>query len=498
VISGKTATFSLPRNWTWTKIGDIADVVTGTTPSKKNPVNYGKFIPFVKPPELTDSLITEAEDSLSEEGTKNARIVPPNSVLVSCIGNLGKTGINKVPVAFNQQINAVIFPSTIMPKFGFYYCQTSMVKEWLNTVASATTISIVNKSKFENMPFPLAPFGEQVRIVERVEELFGRLDAGVESLRKVKAQLKRYRQTVLKYAFEGKMTEEWREIHKHEIEPATKLLEQIKQQETERKYKELPPVEASDLPNLPETWIWIRLGEISERIQYGTSEKASAEPSSIPVLRMGNVQEGKIVFGDLKYFPENWSQLNEFLLDDGDVLFNRTNSAELVGKTAVYREHHPKAVFASYLIRVQTNKTAYISEILSFFINSLYGRKYIASVVSQQVGQANVNGTKLSLMPIPFIPYQEQIALQQEIERCFSIADETEKAAEQSLKQAEILHQSILKIVFEGKLVLQDSSDEPAERLLQRIKEERAKSKGEKDTNKKNKPRQLELSTYVE
>ena len=104
---------TLPQGWAWTTVGDCAQTITGTTPSKADASNYGDYLPLVKPPELTNSVIEDAEDKLSEKGVTLARVLPPESVLVSCIGILGKTGINRVPVAFNQQINAVIFPAQI-------------------------------------------------------------------------------------------------------------------------------------------------------------------------------------------------------------------------------------------------------------------------------------------------------------------------------------------------------------------------------------------------
>jgi type I restriction enzyme S subunit len=155
-----------------------------------------------------------------------------------------------------------------------------------------------------------------------------------------------------------------------------------------------------------------------------------------------------------------------------------------VGKTAVYKNYHSPAVFASYLIRVRMVKDAYNPDMLSFFINSFYGRKYIGSVVSQQVGQANVNGTKLSQMPIPLPPLAEQRRIVAEVERRLSIADKIAKTVEQSLAQAERLRQSILKKAFEGKLVAQDANDEPAGVLPERIKAERARMSGGKKKDK--------------
>ncbi len=136
----------------------------------------------------------------------------------------------------------------------------------------------VNYKIVSQYPFPLAPLPEQGRIVSKIEELFTRLDAGVKSLQNVKAQLGRYRQAVLKNAFEGKLTGEWRKTHIHEIEPASVLLEQIKEERKKGekgKYKELLSVDISDLPELPESWIWTRIGEIGEVVTGRTPRKSN-------------------------------------------------------------------------------------------------------------------------------------------------------------------------------------------------------------------------------
>jgi len=204
-------------------------------------------------------------------------------------------------------------------------------------------------------------------------------------------------------------------------------------------------------------------------MQYGTSEKANLNIAGIPVLRMGNIQAGSLDFNNLKYLPTNTKGLEKLILEPGDLLFNRTNSAELVGKTAVYRENHPKASFASYLIRVQLHPDV-LPDSVSFYINSIFGRQYIASVVSQQVGQANVNGTKLANMPIPLAPLAEQHRIVAEVERRLSVVQELEQTISASLKRATRLRQAILKRAFEGELVEQNPRDEPAEALLERIK----------------------------
>ncbi len=127
--------------------------------------------------------------------------MPANSVLVSCIGALGKTALTTNLAAFNQQINAVVFGPEVLPKYGFYYCQT--LRPYLESVASATTLSIVNKTKFSQAPIHFGPLAEQARIVAEIEKQFSRLDAGVEALKRLQAHLRRYRAAVLKAACAG-------------------------------------------------------------------------------------------------------------------------------------------------------------------------------------------------------------------------------------------------------------------------------------------------------
>ena len=230
--------------------------------------------------------------------------------------------------------------------------------------------------------------------------------------------------------------------------------------------------DTSALPQLPEGWVWATVEQLSFRIQYGTSKKANGDAAGIPVLRMGNIQEGALDLSDLKFLPTKDDEVLKTLLTPGDLVFNRTNSPELVGKSAMYKEGHQTACFASYLIRVSFPEGC-LPDYVCFFINSQHGRAYIGQVRSQQVGQANVNGTKLAGMPIPLPPLAEQRRIVAEVERRLSVIQQAEATVEASLARAERLRQSILKQAFSGKLVPQHPNDEPASVLLERIRTER-------------------------
>jgi type I restriction enzyme, S subunit len=183
------------EGWVEKTLGDVFTTVTGNTPPKNNAEFYGDFMPLVKPPELCDAPFDSAADGLSEAGAAVARTLPPKSVLVSCIGNLGKIGFNLVPVAFNQQINAILpDESHAIPEFMFFQVLSSAFKDQLEALVSGTTVPIVNKSKFNSVEVVLLPLPKQKTIVaqlnlfrqetQRLESLYQRKLAALEALKK--------------------------------------------------------------------------------------------------------------------------------------------------------------------------------------------------------------------------------------------------------------------------------------------------------------------------
>lgn len=338
--------------------------------------------------------------------------------------------------------------------------------------------------RFFRLQVPLAPFPEQQRIVDTIESYFTRLDDAVASLERVQRNLKRYRSSVLKAAVEGQLvpTEaELARIEGRDYEPASALLERIRAERRHRweeaggrgEYAEPAAPDTSDLPELPEGWCWATVDQLASEVRFGSSAKTQEQlVDGVPVLRMGNIIEGAIDFSVLKYLPKNHAEFPDLLLERGDLLFNRTNSAELVGKSAVFHGHGLPCSFASYLIRARF-MDGIAPEFIAQFLNSLAGRAWIASVVSQQVGQANVNGTKLKNCVVPLPPKPEQDRIVAEVSRLTSVATAASAAAASDLNRVGRLRQAVLKWAFEGKLVDQDPSDEPGAKLLERIRAER-------------------------
>ncbi len=483
----------LPLSWEKTKLENVSVIFTGKTPPTNDPLNYGGDTPFIKPPHLINEKIYHSTETLSDKGLSYTPNLPKDTVLVSCIGNLGKVGIAAVPIATNQQINAVVFEKNIVfPQYGFYYCQT--LEAWLNKQASATTIPIVNKSKFSQAPFILPPYNEQIRIADKIDELFSELDNGIEELETAQKKLALYRQSLLKSAVEGELSKEWRESQTEISETGEQLLARILKERRERweqeklkeftekgknppknwqdKYPEPVQPDTENLPQLPEGWVWASIDQLTTEQRYGSSAKTNDDPNGIPVLRMGNIQNGALDFNNLKYLPKTHDEFPALFLEKGDLLFNRTNSRELVGKTAIFNGEHAPCSYASYLIKVKFHSD-FNANLAAYYINSVFGKIWINDVAVQQTGQANVNGTKLSQLCIPLMSQAEQNYIVKRFNELKDVSESSFKQIEDNIKLLTMQKRNILTAAFKGELVPQDPNDEPAQVLLERIQQQR-------------------------
>jgi type I restriction enzyme S subunit len=201
-------------------------------------------------------------------------------------------------------------------------------------------------------------------------------------------------------------------------------------------------------------WEWINLARVLRgKPQYGTSQKATSEAIGTPVIRMNNIQEGKLNLTDLKYVELDPGEKEKIILKSGDLLFNRSNgSIDLVGKTAVFRSEIPM-VFASYLVRAVPDTTLASPEYISHFINSTFGRDYIVSNAVRSTGQANVNATKLANMPILIPPkIEDQLTVTRHIQQVEDEVLEMKKINQSDLERVKQLQEAILSQAFRGEL----------------------------------------------
>jgi type I restriction enzyme S subunit len=355
--------------------------------------------------------------------------------------------------------------------------------------AGEPTIQHLPLREMLEVPFPLPPLPEQRRIVAKLEELFTRLDAGVAGLKVVQAQLKRYRASVLKAAVEGRLVPTEAELARAEgrdYEPADRLLvstQSIHSSHNKRAGRlwgagVVPELTEGEKMLLPEGWSWVKVRDLGlnpdEVVQVGPMSMKSCEFSSegVPVLNVGCVQWGYFNERKLDYLPTGKAvPFDRYRIQPGDVLFTRSGT---VGRCAVATERMKKWLMTFHLLRARPTPDK---------CDSLYLRIVFegASHIRRQTRDASIGTTRagfntnlLASLDIPLPPLAEQHRIVAEVERRLSVVEELETTIAAELTRADRLRQSILKRAFEGKLVPQDPTDEPASVLLARITAERA------------------------
>lgn len=366
-----------------------------------------------------------------------------------------------------------------------------------------TNIRNLNFQSFlSRVILPLPPRPEQVRIVGKVEELMAPLERIRERLGVARRSLRRFRQSMLASAYSGRLTEDWRGAQTAG-EPVEDLLARVFSERREEHEKRCLDAEAFDkraprrprnlepslwespepleAPEVPEGWTLAALQDLIHRSQYGTSVKADGDAETgVPMLRMGNIQDGKIELSDLKYIDPDKEDVSSYTVRRGDILFNRTNSPELVGKAAVYDEDGP-VVFASYLVRVECDERLVDSRYVCGWINSPWGRFWARTVRTDCVSQSNINASKLLALPVPVPPLAEQREIVHRIEENLKLAAGVEKRIAKVAEWLEALLRTILTRALRGELVPTEAETarsekrdyEPAVDLLDRIRAER-------------------------
>ena len=366
----------------------------------------------------------------------------------------------------------------------------------INAETSSVTVKHLSSKTIETIPLPLPPLNEQVRIVAKIEELFSELGKSVENLEKAREQLKVYRQAVLKHAFEGKLTAQWREENNDRLENPEQLLARIKQERSaryDRQLKEwraageeggkpkapksLPQLaaeELGELPELSEGWGWTRFGLLDIELRrgpFGSSiTKSMFVPSGFKVYQQGNAIYRDASRGSYFINEEKYEELSGFAVLPGDFI---VSCAGTVGRIFELPEHSVAGVINQALMRVRINDTILSKRFFArLFESAFFQRK----VLSDAKGTAMVNlaGIKqLNLVPVAICRISEQEAIDELLDARLSKVDQCEQVITSSLQRTEALRQSILKKAFSGQLVTQDPNDEPASALLERIRSQK-------------------------
>ena len=437
---------NLPKSWTSIKLRDVIDIIplTGKKLKQSEYLEEGK-VPVI---DQGQSFIGGYTDKVE------MKINCTSPVIV--FGDHTKVikYVNFDFIAGADGIKVIKPEEVFIPKLFFYFLQAVPLPDR----GYSRHFQFLEKSLI-----PIPPLPEQHRIVAKIEELFSDLDAGAEALRKAKAQLRLYRQAVLKAAFEGRLTAAWREAHKVEkfIGDNSNLIQE----------------NAPDLFALPRGWGWAKLNIVCNKIQDGSHFS--------PKVQYDSPAEGRYLYITAKNIKENGIDLSNVTYVDNDFhksIIDRCNPGKgdvlLIKdgvKTGIAAINQLKTEFSllSSVALFKTNKMILLPHYLKHYLNSPVGFRMITG---QMTGTAikRIILDKLRTSYIPLAPFPEQQKIVEEIERLLSIANEVENSIDRGLKQSRIMRQSILKKAFQGGLVPQDPEDEPAAELLKRIKAEKA------------------------
>lgn len=412
--------YKIPSNWCWTYIHNIAIVVTGKTPSKKNKEYYGGKFPFFKPADLdAGGNMQYATEYLSEKGKSISVIIPEKATGICCIGTIGKCGYFLVEGTTNQQINTVI--SKINPLYSYYFFNTNSFVRELISKASATTIAIVNKSKLESCLFPVAPLNEQQRIVNRIESLFVKLDRAKELIENTLAQFEQNKMAILHKAFTGELTVKWRKennINEKNFFNKVKLKNVIK---------------------------LISGRDVSVSL---CNDKSIGIPY---ILGASNIK-------DNKFFIERWIENPVVVSEKNDILLSVKGT---IGK--LYLQKEEKINISRQIMALRALNELNTHYLYYFLLRECERLKFEGNGLIPGISRKDILDLNILL---PTLEEQQEIVniLDNLLAKYNKI-----KNLEQQLEKIELLKKAILAKVFRGELGTNNPDEESAENLLKEI-----------------------------
>jgi type I restriction enzyme S subunit len=393
---------SLPTGWESKRLGDadVAVIVMGQSPPSATYRDVPEGLPFFQ---------GKADFGYLHPVPRKwcvaaAKIAEPGDVLISVRAPVGPTNFCMQRACIGRGLAALRARPGLDSRFLLYYLRS--IEHRIELLGQGSTFEAITKEDLAGLEVPVPPLEEQRHIVGRIEGLARRIEEA-------------------------------------------KGLRRAARQEAEA----LLPAAADEIFGSAQAQAWPvqSLGDALQDIRYGTSTKASTSGVGVPVIRMGNIQDGGLVLDDLKYLELPAGEVERLLLERGDILVNRTNSPELVGKSAVFEEPG-QYVFASYLIRMRLHLQKAEPRLVCAYINSRRGRDYVASRRKQVTGQANINSGTLRSMPIPLPPIDEQRRIVAYLDAVQAKADALRWLQDETRRELDALLPSVLDRAFRGEL----------------------------------------------
>lgn len=430
-ITEEEMPFDIPDTWKWVRLASFCvDMFSGKSPkySKEN-TEFRIVGQAANQQDGLDYSQLKYTNQVFWSSVDDRQFLRKNDVLLNTLGNgtLGRSGFVEelpFPLLTDGHLFVLRTLNRVCSKYLYFYLQLKRreIEKAANGSTNQTFLSLTHTSKWM---IPLPPLAEQKRIVAKIEELLPLIERYEQAWTKLEAFNKRFpsdmQKSLLQLAIQGKLVEQrpeegtGEELYKQIQTEKQKLIAEGKI----KKGKLLPEITEDEIPfDIPSSWTWVSVGNVCVNIQYGSSQKSSIS-GKVPVLRMGNIQGGKIVYNKLVYTSDD-SEIEKYSLAVNDLLFNRTNSKELVGKTAIYKGEIP-AIYAGYLVRITPVKLD--SDYLNYVMQSQFYWTYCQTVRSDAIGQSNINAEKLKRFLFPLPPLAEQKRIVQKLDELLPLCE---------------------------------------------------------------------------
>lgn len=450
----------LPQGWVECQLKDIAIVKGGKRlPAGAQYAESMTKYPYIRVTNFENMTVnTNDLKYLTPEVQNKIKnyTISKDDIYISIAGSIGKVGI--IPDELdgaNLTENAAKIIHPINKKFLTYILNSLEIQNQISAYTKSTTQPKLALYRIEELKIKFPPLNEQRRIVEKIESEFKKIDEGLEYLLITKDKIKQYRQSVLKSAFEGKLTQQ-----NPGDEPAEILLQKIN-----------PKANCLHNDKLPQGWVECQLGQVFKIVNGDRGKNYPAKnklhTSGIPFVSAINIQNSELSVENLLCLNEQqYDLLRSGKINKGDTLLCIRGS---IGKHCIYQLD--KGAIASSMVIIRQIAPS-IDKFLFYYLESFCFRQEVKKY-DNGTAQPNLSATDLKKFNYPLPPLNEQRRIVEEIETRFALADKVEKVVDDNIKQAKQLKQSILKKAFEGRLVPQDPTDEPASVLLEKIKKEK-------------------------
>lgn len=412
--------FEIPETWKWVRAGDVLYITMGQSPKAENINNSKLGYEFHQGKSNFSEMFLNKSEVYT---TADNKVIEVPAIVMSVRAPVGDVNLLKNKIYIGRGLASFQIYTECNLYYIYYYFLT--IKKSLERVSTGSTFKAINSDIVNKILIPLPPLAEQKRIVEKIEELLPLVERYEKAWSRLEELNKKFpldmQKAILGQAIQGKLVEQRAEEGTGEelFEAIQNEKQQLIKEGKLKKQKALPDITEDEIPfEIPETWKWVRLGELSKSVQYGYNAPAKNK-GRIKMVRISDIQDDSVCWDTVPYCDIREEEIEQYLLKNNDILFARTGGT--VGKSFLVKNINENAIYAGYLIRTQYGKNI-VPQFLKYFMGSeLYWSQLRIGTIA--TAQPNCNGQTLSKMILPLPPLAEQTRIVEKIEELLPLVE---------------------------------------------------------------------------